>query len=497
MFQRMIEDFKDSTGTALRLTSLAAAAMLALFAVPLSLLGYYLSMARGKASYNFPSDEHEREHYDTLHNSHFRDLHGADAEDVASETWLQVARDISSFSGDWDKFRGWAVTIARHRRRSTLSRIARPRGAPSGGSGPAPSASRSTRLCPSAGPKIVAMREMCELNVLSDCSRLCSSPMSAQTSPTTPISEPGSAGMCRPASAISVSKPTVFNATVLPPVLGPASPSRARLWSRAGGSATTASPSTRAWSVASSPTSSSPKSTRPLFAGAVISLLCAFVAARSLPGSDWTAQWITPDLSEDTTRANPSPLLRRVFTLGSGIAYARLYVTSLGLNIVELNGQRVTDHLFRPGWTSYDKRLQYDTYDVTPLLRSGTNAIGVMLGDGWYRGHIGFQGSRNNYGKRRGRLTQLVVRFSDGHVQVVGSDREWKSSTGAIVMSDIYDGEIYDSRLEKPGWSRAGFDDKSWSGVRSLDGVTAALRCTACARRRVSVIAPDWVVFNS
>jgi alpha-L-rhamnosidase len=201
----------------------------------------------------------------------------------------------------------------------------------------------------------------------------------------------------------------------------------------------------------------------------------AFWETGLLDRSDWTAQWITPDLNEDTTRANPSPMLRREFTLASGIASARLYVTSLGLNIVELNGQRVSDHLFRPGWTSYDKRLQYDTYDVTALLRSGTNAIGVTLGDGWYRGHIGFQGMRNNYGKRLGLLAQLVVRYSDGHTQVVGSDRQWKSSTGAILMSDIYDGEIYDSRLEKPGWSRAGFDDKSWSGVRNLDGVTAAL----------------------
>jgi alpha-L-rhamnosidase len=194
-----------------------------------------------------------------------------------------------------------------------------------------------------------------------------------------------------------------------------------------------------------------------------------------LDRGDWSAQWITPDLSEDTTRANPSPMLRREFTLPQRVGSARLYVTSLGLNLVEVNGQRVSDHLFRPGWTSYDKRLQYDTYDVTGLVRSGANAIAVTLGDGWYRGHLGFEGKRNNYGTRLGLLAQLVVRYSDGHTQVVGTDGQWKSSTGPILMSDIYDGETYDARLEKSGWSSAGYDDRAWRGVRTLNRVAAAL----------------------
>src|SRR5258706_2768693 len=194
-----------------------------------------------------------------------------------------------------------------------------------------------------------------------------------------------------------------------------------------------------------------------------------------LDHGDWTAQWITPDLSEDTSRANPSPMLRREFTLAPRVASARLYVTSLGLNLVDVNGQRVSDHLFRPGWTSYDKRLQYDTYDVTSLLRSGANAIAVTLGDGWYRGHLGFEGKRNNYGTRLGVLAQLVVRYSDGHTQVIGTDGQWKSSTGPILMSDIYDGETYDARLEKPGWSSAAYDDRAWRGVRTLNSVAAAL----------------------
>lgn len=194
-----------------------------------------------------------------------------------------------------------------------------------------------------------------------------------------------------------------------------------------------------------------------------------------LDRADWTAQWITPDLSEDTTRSNPSPMLRRQFTLARDIASARLYVTSLGLNDVELNGQRVGDRLFRPGWTSYEKRVQYDTYDVTALLRPGANALGATLGDGWYRGRMGFEGKRNNYGTRLGLLAQLVVRYANGTTQVVRTDEQWKASTGPILISDIYDGETYDARLERSGWSRAGYDDRTWSKVRQLDGINVAL----------------------
>jgi alpha-L-rhamnosidase len=201
----------------------------------------------------------------------------------------------------------------------------------------------------------------------------------------------------------------------------------------------------------------------------------AFWETGLLDRTDWTARWITPDLGEDTTRANPSPMLRREFTLAAGIASARLYVTSLGLNAVLVNGQPVSDRLFRPGWTSYDTRLQYDTYDVTALLRSGANALGAMLGDGWYRGRLGFEGKRNNYGTRLGLLAELVVRYHDGRKQTVGTDERWKASTGPILMSDIYDGETYDARLERPGWSSAGYDDRTWRGVTPFDGIAAKL----------------------
>src|SRR5207245_4120412 len=95
----------------------------------------------------------------------------------------------------------------------------------------------------------------------------------------------------------------------------------------------------------------------------------------------------------------PSPLLRRSFRVDDRVRSARLYVTSLGLYEVYLNGRRVGDQLVAPGWTSYRRRLQYQTYDVASLLRPGANAVGAMLGDGWYRGNLGFFGQRNLYGR--------------------------------------------------------------------------------------------------
>src|SRR5213594_4674615 len=185
--------------------------------------------------------------------------------------------------------------------------------------------------------------------------------------------------------------------------------------------------------------------------------------------SDWTADWITPELTEDTTASNPSPMLRSEFMVGGTIASARAYVTSLGLYEMELNGRRVGDQLFTPGWTAYDKRLQYQTYDVTELLKPGANAVGVTLGDGWYRGRLAWGKQRNTYGKQLALLAQIVLRYADGHQQVIGTGKGWKAATGPIRWSDIYDGESYDARLEKQGWSRPGYDDSGWAAVRVLD----------------------------
>ena len=187
-----------------------------------------------------------------------------------------------------------------------------------------------------------------------------------------------------------------------------------------------------------------------------------------LEATDWKAGWIEPDVTEDVAKPGPVPMLRREFKVGGAVARARAYVTSHGLYEVLLNGQRVGDQLFTPGWTSYNKRLQYQTYDVTDLLKSGDNAVGAMLGNGWYRGDLaGWIGRRNVYGDRVALLLQIQITYRDGRQEVVATDGTWKSTTdGPIRMSEIYHGETYDARLEMPGWAAAGFDDSKWSAVK-------------------------------
>lgn len=195
-----------------------------------------------------------------------------------------------------------------------------------------------------------------------------------------------------------------------------------------------------------------------------------------LDPADWSAHFITPDWEEDVTRSNPAPYLRREFTLRGEIQSARLYITALGLYEAEINGQVVGDHVFAPGWTVYNERLRYQTFDVTDLLKPGRNAIGAVLGDGWFRGRLGFGGGRRNiYGERLALLAQLEVRYVDGSSERIVSDESWRAATGPILLNSIYDGETYDARLEKPGWSMPGFDDAGWSGVRLLEWNMKAL----------------------
>lgn len=190
-----------------------------------------------------------------------------------------------------------------------------------------------------------------------------------------------------------------------------------------------------------------------------------------LAAPDWKAKWITPDLVEDEKKSNPSPMLRREFSVNAKkkVERARLYASAMGLYEMELNGKRVGDQYFTPGWTAYDFRYQYQTYDVTAGLKSGSNCLGATLGDGWFRGRSGWEGRRDLYGKKLGLLAQLVIRYTDGTEEIVTSDEKWKATTGPILVSDIYDGEVYDARLEKPGWSTAGYDDKEWKSVSVME----------------------------
>lgn len=184
-----------------------------------------------------------------------------------------------------------------------------------------------------------------------------------------------------------------------------------------------------------------------------------------LETNDWTAQFITPDNTESS-----APLLRKEFEVRSGLVQARLYVTALGVYEARLNGERVGDHVLSPGWTSYQNRLRYQTFDVTELLQEGRNAIGAILGEGWFKGRLLFGGGRSNiYGDKVALLVQLELTYADGTSERVVTDESWRSASGPILESGIYDGETYDARLERDGWDKSGYDDHAWAGVNSVE----------------------------
>ncbi|PLK46046.1 alpha-L-rhamnosidase [Emticicia sp. TH156] len=182
------------------------------------------------------------------------------------------------------------------------------------------------------------------------------------------------------------------------------------------------------------------------------------------PASEITAQWISSGIKADTAYGIV-PQFRKSFSASKKIKSAIAYITSKGLYEAHINGQRVGDAYLTPGWTSYNKRLLYQTYDVTNLIKQGKNAIGVSLANGWYRGELGWEKKVNFYGKETALLCQLNITYADGKTESVISDGTWKVSNGPIQFSEIYDGEVYDARQEKAGWATATYDDKNWQAV--------------------------------
>jgi alpha-L-rhamnosidase len=162
----------------------------------------------------------------------------------------------------------------------------------------------------------------------------------------------------------------------------------------------------------------------------------------------------------------PAPYLRHGFQVSRPVAAARLYVSALGLYEAHINGRRVGTDDFTPGWTDYNKRVQYQTYDVTSMLRQGGNAIGALLAPGWYAGNVGFAGT-HIYGQQPWFLAQLRVDFTDGTSQTVGTDGTWKTTASPLATADIYQGETYDARNERAGWDAPGFADGGWDAVKA------------------------------
>lgn len=194
----------------------------------------------------------------------------------------------------------------------------------------------------------------------------------------------------------------------------------------------------------------------------------AFWEMGILEPESWKASWISMEPEKDSIVSKPCHYLRKDFTTSKKIQSARVFVTSLGLYQLFLNGKKVSTDLFTPGWTSYKNRIQYQTYDVTSMIQE-KNAIGAILGDGWYRGNIGFQGQNSYYGNRLALLAQLQINYTDGSTETIITDQSWKVSEGPITKSDIYNGETYNAQKELTGWATAGFDASQWGKVAVIE----------------------------
>lgn len=185
-----------------------------------------------------------------------------------------------------------------------------------------------------------------------------------------------------------------------------------------------------------------------------------------LKSSDWQAKWIGYDepanLDPKAKRQLPAPrFLRREFGLSKKVKRATLFCSALGNAEFYINGKRIGNEYFMPGWTDYNKRVYYRAYDVTKNL-GGENCIGAILGDGWFSGYVGYKPEREHYGKYTRVMGQINVEYADGTEEVIATDSDWKAATGPMLYSDFLIGEYYDARKELKGWDRVGFDESKW-----------------------------------
>ena len=194
-----------------------------------------------------------------------------------------------------------------------------------------------------------------------------------------------------------------------------------------------------------------------------------------LSSDEWRGCWIAGPAGVS------SPLLRRALTLPAPVRRARCYLSGLGYHELFCNGARVGDHVLDPATTYYHNdqpfplgsRVLYVTHDLTDLLRPGVNALGVVLGHGWYSAEADVPPSpdhREPYGPRPCLLLQLHVELADGRHVSVASDRRWRTASGPIVYNDYNHGETYDARLERPGWDGAPYDDRAWVNACEVPG---------------------------
>lgn len=179
---------------------------------------------------------------------------------------------------------------------------------------------------------------------------------------------------------------------------------------------------------------------------------------------NWQGAWIGDGKDKDY---QPAPYFRKKFAAGKTIKSARAYIAAAGLYELYINGKKIGDHRLDPLYTRFDRRNLYVTYDVTGQLRNGDNAIGVLLGNGWYnhQSKAVWDFDRAPWRNRPAFCMDLRITYSDGSVETIPTDLSWKTSSGGLIFNSIYTGEHYDTRLEQAGWNMPDFDDSKWNGV--------------------------------
>lgn len=196
----------------------------------------------------------------------------------------------------------------------------------------------------------------------------------------------------------------------------------------------------------------------------------------------WTAQMISAETDADADDSKGT-YVRRQFSVGKDVKAAYLCATAFGLYQPYIDGQRVGTDELTPGWTSYDKHLLYQVYDVTELLQGPSeHCLGAMLGAGYYKGKMGFLGFRNNYGRQTGFLAQLQITYTDGSMETIVTDDSWQAADSPVLFAEIYDGEIYDARREIADWCQAGGTAGDWRAVSILPYRKEVL-CAQCGSK--------------
>ena len=190
----------------------------------------------------------------------------------------------------------------------------------------------------------------------------------------------------------------------------------------------------------------------------------------------------------------PSPLFRKTFSIGKAVSKARMYICGLGYYELFINGRRIGNQRLDPGMTTYDARAFYVAHDVTAELRQGGNAIGVMLGNGFYGQNIAFMAAWLAWGQPVLRA-KCVIEYIDGSSDTIATDSTWRATTGPVLFDNVYAGETYDARLEIPGWAEPGLDDQHWQIARVAESPTVKLQSQVIqAIEDIRIIRPKRVI---